>query len=125
MKTWRHPNDDAQFDAALGRAGVLPPEKPLARSNTIHGRQVTATAAVGTAQDILVGLAPPRRGQVGIAGGDAHRGRRDGVGQGRLPAQRVAGTAMRSWRACQIWSPGGAPMCYQIGTSASRGALFP
>lgn len=70
MENERQPYTDAQIDAALTRAGVLPPEKPLSRSRTVRGGQVAAGATVGTAtitavqenltsvQDILAGLAP-------------------------------------------------------------------
>jgi len=43
------PYTDAQIDAGLVRAGVLPPEQPLSKTRTVKGGQVAATATVGAA----------------------------------------------------------------------------
>lgn len=43
------PYTDAQIDAGLVRAGVLPPEQPLGKTRTVKGGQVAATATVGAA----------------------------------------------------------------------------
>ncbi|MBB4267593.1 structural protein P5 [Roseospira visakhapatnamensis] len=49
MENGCQPYTEAQIDAALVRAGVLPPEKPLTRSRTVRGGQAAAAATVGTA----------------------------------------------------------------------------
>lgn len=70
MENGQQPYTDAQIDAALVRAGVLPPERPLAETRTVRGGQAAATGSlgaaaieavqetIGPAQDALVGIAP-------------------------------------------------------------------
>ncbi|GIW56416.1 MAG: hypothetical protein KatS3mg082_2820 [Nitrospiraceae bacterium] len=70
MENGQQPYTDAQIDAALVRAGVLPAERPLGQTRTVRGgRAATAgtlgAAAIeavqetlGPAQDALVGIAP-------------------------------------------------------------------
>jgi hypothetical protein len=66
----RQPYTDAEIDAALVRAGVPPPGRPLAETRTVRGGQAAATGTlgaaaiemvqetIGPAQDALVGIAP-------------------------------------------------------------------
>lgn len=70
MENGQQPYTDAQIDAALVRAGVLPPGRPLSQSRTVRGGQAAATGTLGAAaieavqetfgaaQDALVGIAP-------------------------------------------------------------------
>ena len=70
MENGCQPYTDAEIDAALARAGVLPPGKPLSESRTVKGGQAAATGTlgiaavdvlqqtIGPAQDTLTGLAP-------------------------------------------------------------------
>ncbi|MBW7851009.1 MAG: structural protein P5 [Rhodospirillales bacterium] len=70
MENGCQPYTDAEIDAALARAGVLPPEKPLSASRTVKGGRAAATGtigiaavdalqqAIGPAQDTLADLAP-------------------------------------------------------------------
>jgi len=70
MENGQQPYTDAQIDAALVRAGVLPSERPLAETRTVRGGQAAATGtlgaaaiealreSIGPAQDLLVGIAP-------------------------------------------------------------------
>jgi hypothetical protein len=43
------PYTDAQIDAGLVRAGVLPPERSLSKTRTVKGGQVAATGTIGAA----------------------------------------------------------------------------
>jgi hypothetical protein len=43
------PYTDAQIDAGLTRAGVLPPERSLAKTRTVKGGQAAAVGTVGAA----------------------------------------------------------------------------
>ncbi len=64
------PYTDAQIDAGLVRAGVLPPERPLAETRTVKGGKAAAAGTVGAAvvealretmgpaQDTLFKIAP-------------------------------------------------------------------
>jgi hypothetical protein len=70
MENGQQPYTEAQIDAALVRAGVLPPGRPLSQSRTVRGGQAAATGTLGAAaieavqetfgpaQDALVGIAP-------------------------------------------------------------------
>src|SRR5690606_36857186 len=70
MENGQQPYTDAQIDAALVRAGVLPPGRQLSQSRTVRGGQAAATGTlgaaaieavqetIGSAQDALVGIAP-------------------------------------------------------------------
>lgn len=70
MENEQQPYTNAQIDAALVRAGVLPPDRPLVETRTVRGGQAAATGTVGaaaievvqetigSAQDVLVGIAP-------------------------------------------------------------------
>lgn len=70
MENGQQPYTDAQIDAALVRAGILPPERPLGETRTVRGGQAAATGTlgaaaieavqktIGPAQDALVGIAP-------------------------------------------------------------------
>ena len=70
IENGQQPYTDAQIDAALVRAGILPPERALAETSTVRGGQAAATGTLGAAaieavqetlgpaQDVLVGIAP-------------------------------------------------------------------
>lgn len=70
MENRQQPYTDAQIDAALVRAGILPPERPLGETRTVRGGQAAATGSLGAAaieavqetlgpaHDALVGIAP-------------------------------------------------------------------
>lgn len=70
MENGCQPYTDAEIDAALARAGVLPPEKSLSASRTVKGGQAAAAGTLGIAaadavqetigptQDTLADLAP-------------------------------------------------------------------
>jgi hypothetical protein len=70
MENGQQPYTDTQIDAALVRAGVLPPERPLPQTRTVRGGQVVATGTVGAAavqalhdtigpaQEAIIGIAP-------------------------------------------------------------------
>lgn len=70
MENGQQPYTDAQIDAALVRAGVLPPARPLPATRTVRGGQAAATGtlgaaaveavqqAIGPARDTLAGIAP-------------------------------------------------------------------
>ncbi|GAB4387207.1 hypothetical protein [Albidovulum sp.] len=70
MENGQQPYTDAQIDAGLVRAGVMPPEKPLAKTRTVKGGQAAAAGtlgaaaveavreAIGPAQDTLIKIAP-------------------------------------------------------------------
>jgi hypothetical protein len=70
VENGRQPYTDAQIDAALIRAGVVPPERSLRETRTVKGRQVAAAGTIGAgaigaiqetvgqAHEALVGVVP-------------------------------------------------------------------
>lgn len=70
IENGQQPYSDAQIDAGLVRAGVLPPERSLAETRTVKGGQAAAAGTVGAAvvealretmgpaQDTLFKIAP-------------------------------------------------------------------
>jgi hypothetical protein len=70
VENGRQPYTEAQIDAALVRAGVMPPERSLRQTRTVKGGKVAAAGTiaagaigavqetVGQAQDAIVGLVP-------------------------------------------------------------------
>jgi hypothetical protein len=70
VENGRQPYTDAQIDAALVRAGVVPPERSLQQTRTVKGGQVAAAGTIGAgavgaiqdtvgqAHEALVGVVP-------------------------------------------------------------------
>ena len=70
VENGRQPYTEAQIDAALVRAGVMPPERSLQQTRTVKGGKVAAAGTIaagavgavqdtiGQAQDAIVGLVP-------------------------------------------------------------------
>lgn len=70
VENGRQPYTEAQIDAALVRAGVMPPERSLQQTRTVKGGKVAAAGTiaagaigavqetVGQTQDAIVGLVP-------------------------------------------------------------------
>jgi hypothetical protein len=70
VENGRQPYTDAQIDAALVRAGVMPPERSLQQTRTVKGGQVAAAGTIGAgaigaiqetvgqAHEALVGVVP-------------------------------------------------------------------
>ena len=47
IENGRQPYTDAQIDAALVRAGVIPPQRSLQQTRTVKGEQVAAAGTIG------------------------------------------------------------------------------
>jgi hypothetical protein len=70
IENGRQPYTDAQIDAALVRAGVMPPERALQQTRTVKGGRVAAAGTIGAgtigaiqetvgqAHDALAGVVP-------------------------------------------------------------------
>jgi hypothetical protein len=70
LENGRQPYSEAQIDAALVRAGVMPPERSLQQTRTVKGGQVAAAGTIGAgavgaiqetvgqAHEALVGVVP-------------------------------------------------------------------
>jgi hypothetical protein len=70
IENGRQPYTDAQIDAALVRAGVIPPQRSLQQTRTVKGGQVAAAGTIGAgaigaiqetvgqAHDALIGVVP-------------------------------------------------------------------
>ena len=70
VENGRQPYADAQIDAALVRAGVMPPQRSLQQTRTVKGGQVAAASTIGAgaigaiqetvgqAHEALVGVVP-------------------------------------------------------------------
>ena len=96
VENGRQPYTDAQIDAALVRAGVIPPERSLQQTRTVKGGQVAAAGTIGAGADRRYSgdrrpgarrarrrRSVPRCGQVGAPRGHPDRHRRHAVGPHR------------------------------------------